>query len=672
MTVDKLLQKLAPLIPEEVATWRRALPLLGEGSRKLVERQIRARALRVLGANGRLLLPPPPDVKSKGVFNVGTVRYTKDLWPFSLTEQELLQHVAIFGRSGAGKTNLVFHLVEQFCRRGVPFVFLDWKRTARHLLPRLKRRVQVFTPGRSVQPLLFNPLLAPPGMEHHLYMQQLVDVLGSAYTLGDGAKSLLVKAIDAATATGRATFADVLRVLEAQGAQGRAAGWHASALRALRSLTFGDLLTTQGEDQQAVIRQMLHGMTVVELNGLNENAKAFLIPILLLWLYQSRLGSSDREQLRLVVIVEEAHHVFYGERSRAQESVMERLLRQCRELGIGLIIVDQHPHLISSAALGNCFTTVVMNLKDPRDINRAGKLCLLDEEETQHLGTLPVGHGVVKLQNRWHHPFLVQVPLTPVEKGAVTDDRLRLLMASKPGSGASRAMALVPGDVRQVRFTDLAQEPDALRLLQDVVDHPHDGVKVRYRRLAVSVDRGNRWKQVLLDTDFLETAIANFGRTRRVLLRPSPAARKLLGLVPGFRHESLLHEFWKHYHARVLQEQGYQVEIEAPRPNGRGRVDVLARKGEETIAIEIETGKSDAVANVKADLAAGFSRVLVIVTGEVPEERTLRDIATARLLLPGRVEVRRTAPFPTERSSSSGSATRSASRDRGSSALRAA
>ncbi|MBK8099826.1 MAG: ATP-binding protein [Planctomycetes bacterium] len=638
MTVDKLLRKLEPLIPEEVATWRRALPMLKDETRKLVERQIRVRAQRLLGASDRLLLPPPSEQASKGMFNLGTVLYTKALWPFGLTAGELLQHVAIFGRSGAGKTNLVFHLLEQVIERRVPLLFLDWKRTARHLLPRLKRGVHVFTPGRSINPFPFNPLIPPPGMERHLYIQQLLDILGSAYTLGDGAKSLLLQAIEsAARATESATFADVLKALEGQDVHGRAHGWHASAVRALRSLTFGDLLTTREEDQRSLVHQLLHGNSVVELNGLNENAKAFLIPMLLLWLYQSRLGSTDREQLRLVVVIEEAHHVFYGERLRAQESVMERLLRQCRELGIACIIVDQHPHLISSAALGNCFTTVCMNLKDPRDINRAAALCLLEDEDKEGLSTLAVGQAVVKLQDRWHHPFLIQVPLMQVEKGAVTDDRLRDLMASKPGSGGSRLPVVVPGEVRQVRLSDLGRAPDALRLLQDVVDHPHDGVKARYRQLAVSVDRGNRWKRLLLEAGFLETATANLGRTRRALLRPSPAARKLLGLAPGIRHESLLHEFWKHYHARVFQDRGYQVEIEAPRPSGKGRVDVLARRGEETVAIEIETGMSDVVANVRADLAAGLRRVIVVASDRQVLHKLTVQLAAARLALPGRV-----------------------------------
>ena len=40
---------------------------------------------------------------------------------------------------------------------------------------------------------------------------------------------------------------------------------------------------------------------------------------------------------------------------------------------------------------------------------------------------LPVGHAVVKLQNRWRRPFLVRLPLVPVAKGHVSDQQLREL-----------------------------------------------------------------------------------------------------------------------------------------------------------------------------------------------------------------------------------------------------
>lgn len=65
--------------------------------------------------------------------------------------------------------------------------------------------------------------------------------------------------------------------------------------------------------------------------------------------------------------------------------------------------------------------------------------------------------------------------------------------------------------------------------------------------------------------------------------------------------------------ARKLAENSYPVTVEAPRVGGR--VDVLAVRGDggnpERIGIEVETGKSYYVQNVKNCLRSGFSRVVV-------------------------------------------------------------
>ncbi len=63
--------------------------------------------------------------------------------PAGIKASEVMQNIAIFGRSGAGKTNVVFHLLQQLTDKRVPWLFLDWKRTGRHLLPHLSRQLDV-------------------------------------------------------------------------------------------------------------------------------------------------------------------------------------------------------------------------------------------------------------------------------------------------------------------------------------------------------------------------------------------------------------------------------------------------------------------------------------------------------------------------------------------------
>ena len=100
---------------------------------------------------------------------------------------------------------------------------------------------------------------------------------------------------------------------------------------------------------------------------------------------------------------------------------------------------------------------------------------------------------------------------------------------------------------------------------------------------------------------------------------------------------SIVHEFWKRVYADKFRGLGYQVELGAPRINGR--VDVLATKASETVAIEIETGKSDIAWNVKQNLLSKFNKVLVVATDEQALRKVEKELARARLLIPSKVKI---------------------------------
>ena len=70
-----------------------------------------------------------------------------------------------------------------------------------------------------------------------------------------------------------------------------------------------------------------------------------------------------------------------------------------------------------------------------------------------------------------------------------------------------------------------------------------------------------------------------------------------------------------------------------------GNVDVVARKGAENIAIEIETGKSDIIRNVKQDLLSGFGKVLIVAVDKKALGKVERELAREGLIGFWRVEI---------------------------------
>ncbi len=110
-----------------------------------------------------------------------------------------------------------------------------------------------------------------------------------------------------------------------------------------------------------------------------------------------------------------------------------------------------------------------MNQKDPKDINKAAAVSLVDDTSKRLFSTLQVGQGIVKLQNRWRESFLVQFPLVEVNKGLVTDDLLsRYLGGLVTLSGLKKAVSRKYGQERRFRVSDTILGTDECAFLHDI------------------------------------------------------------------------------------------------------------------------------------------------------------------------------------------------------------
>jgi hypothetical protein len=474
-------------------------------------------------------LIPPSEKQACGAYTIGSVVYaSRYLYDFGLREEEWIQHVGVFGRSGAGKTNVGFVILKQLQDKGKPVLIFDWKRNYRDLLalPEFKN-LEVYTIGRNIAPFTFNPLIPPKGTNPKTWLKKLIEVIAHAYLLGNGVMYLLQQAVDAVyeeagVYSGQIerwpTFRDVLEKARNRDARGREAGWLSSTLRALSCLCFGDMdrLVNTGENQN--LEHILSKTVILELDALTQQDKIFFVEALLLWIHHRRMIEKQRETFKHAILIEEAHHIFSGERRSlvGGQSVMEITFREIREFGESLIILDQHPSQISLPALGNTYCTICMNLKHKTDINAMAQ-CLLLDSEKDVLGTLKVGQAIVKLQGRIARPFQIEVPEFPIEKGRVTDDWI-----------AERMQHIAPaildnGSVSENVLPDsyLIQSTDnAIAFLKDVQEYPESGVAARYKRLGLSVRQGQNLIGKLLEQGLIEQnqEIINTGRLKVIHL----------------------------------------------------------------------------------------------------------------------------------------------------------
>ena len=358
---------------------------------------------------------------------------------------------------------------------------------------------------------------------------------------------------------------------------------------------------------------------ILELDGLTNADKTLIIESMLLWIHHYRLSQPDRETFKHAMIIEEAHHILLKRiGGRGGEAVTDTILREIRELGEAIILVDQHPSLISIPALGNTYTTIAMNLKHRSDISAVSAALLLKDEERELLGTLPVGSAVAKMQGRWLHPFLVQIPYRQIPKGMVNDEALSRLMTEKnplqPDNNHTgdnkRGSSLDENETRIL----LSKKEETF--LINVFREPLAGAVERYRCLCVSRRKGNSIRESLISKGLL-VPVAIPTKTGRIVLTDLTdegrrSLRRLGYEVPDrCRWGSLEHEYWKQKIAENLVARGWQVTFEEP---VNGFTDIVARKDHRWIALEIETGNSDWQKNLTKNLEKGFEEIFIVAT----------------------------------------------------------
>jgi len=540
--VRKLCLRLRPIVGQRVDQIYQAYLAEDTDGRTQIEHYLELLAAKHIPqelGQGDTDLIPPFEQQAWGEYALGNVLYSgKQLYPFGLRENEWIQHMAILGRSGGGKTNLGFQVLAELKRKQKPFLVFDWKRNYRDLLALPEfGDVEVYTIGRDTAPLTFNPLIPPAGTNPKTWLKKLNEVIAHAYCLGNGVLFLLQQAVDAVYEEAGVyenlvqrwpTFKDVLAKARGMDTRGRESGWLSSTLRALSSLCFGgmgDLLNTSSNRS---IDNVFDGNVILELDGLSQADKTFFVQACLLYLHHKKMAENVRERFDRCVVIEEAHHILSGQRTSmtGAESVMDTTYREVREFGVSLVLLDQMPSKLSGFALANSYTTICMSMSNRADINAMTQTLLLDSGKDV-LGTLEVGQAVVKLQGRITRPFLISIPEFNIKKGRVTDDHIREYMREKAPppeeEGAIRDASQADVGRTQGTLTDLE-----IAFLQDVADHPEGGVAARYQRLGLSARQGQKLKRKMLEKGLIEEHLETTRSGRLMVIHLSEGGKGLL------------------------------------------------------------------------------------------------------------------------------------------------
>ena len=616
------------------------------------------------GIDRSCFVPPDIATASNGNLKLGTITNGKaELYPLHIKSDRLKEHIIVAGRSGSGKTNLTFVLLEEIIKQGINVLALDWKRGYRDLCE-FYPEIKVYTIGRDISSFQFNPLIPPVGCEPGVWIKLIVDVIANAYLGGEGVISLLIAGIDKlyrdmGIYDGHVdkwpTVNDLLLWLKSTKLKGRAAMWQASAERILLALSYGEFGKVLTGQDNAAAASLLDDNVIMEMDGLSGSSdRVMFSEALTLYLYRLRLTQGPQKKLTNMIIIEEAHNLLHKKANDSRESVLESSIRMIRQYGIGYVFVDQSASLLSNVAFANCYLMLALSQKLKADVQAIAGAMNLEDEQKQAINTLERGTAIVRLSDGYCEPFMVKIALSRVNEGVISDESVKQKAAGYPtNSRKNTAQQQTEQAISPVRFADnnnqdigsgmrnpcnldytrppsphnqLTQEPaynppgkrmtrDEIRFLADIAAQPTLTTVVRYQDLKLSRRRGNAIRQELAHSGIIVPVPVATKNGQIVLYKLTEIGVRVcqyLGIDPGRQNnESLEHRYWVNQAKLYFENKGFTLTREFVLTDGKA-FDLLAERPGERIAIEVETGKSDIKANIEKTQKADIDKLVLL------------------------------------------------------------
>lgn len=388
----------------------------------------------------KVLLEPPTQSAVSGEYELSKVVYAnKELFPFSLREQDWPRHVCISGMSGSGKTTLALNILQRFIEKDKPFLVFDWKKSFRSLI-NTDPSVMCFTVGNDSISNLFktNINIPPKGVSPKEWINTLCDLLTESFCVSFGVHKILLETLDEVfegweVYKGSQHYPNWMHIkkmleIKAREARGREATWYESALRIATVLTFGDfgkVINYDGKKSLSV-NELFDKRVIFELNSLGNIEKKFFAEYILTYIFKLKKANSEKttEGFNHAILVDEAHNIFLkGNTYFVSESVTDMIYREMREYGTCLICLDQHISKLSDTVKGNSACHIAFQQQLPQDVYDISSIMQIPEKR-EIFTQLPVGCAVVKLSERYTSPFLIKVPYTDLRNSNISDEKI--------------------------------------------------------------------------------------------------------------------------------------------------------------------------------------------------------------------------------------------------------
>ena len=367
-----------------------------------------------------------------------------------LNRQAMASHTFITGSTGTGKSNAVYHLLDEITKNGqTTFLVVEPAKGEYKNVFGNRADVQVFGTNPRETPLLrMNPFAFPENIHILEHIDRLVEIFNACWPMYAAMPAVLKDAIERSyqkvgwdlrnSESEKGvfpTFFDLLDILpgvieESHYSKDTQSDYVGALCTRVKSLTNGIYGSVFCAEDALSDAELFDCNVVVDLSRVGSmETKSLLMGILVMKLQEYRMCSSGmNSRLRHVTVLEEAHNLL--RKTSAEQSqeganlqgksveMLANAIAEMRTYGEGFIIADQAPGLLDMSVIRNTNTKIILRLPDEEDRKLVGKSAALKEAQIDELSKLPLGVAAV-YQNEWPEAVLCKIEAYPMPENAV-------------------------------------------------------------------------------------------------------------------------------------------------------------------------------------------------------------------------------------------------------------
>jgi len=342
--------------------------------------------------------------------------------------EALKKHFSCFGLPGKGKTTSNMNLLYQLYARGIWFMVIECAKKEYPVMKMLKNHkdarfrklaeeLEVYTPGaEEVSPFRFNPFEILPGIEIAEHIENLMSCFKAAIPVSAGSLPALIgealeKVYEDHPDRDRPPvmtdlIAAVEVVLAAKGYSDQTRSDMQTAIEVrlgvLAQRTIGRIFQSR---QGIGIEHLMKVPSVIELDALPQDQACLLVLFIFVFIREYlKTNPIPANGLSYVVLIEEAHIIFGSNNgSQASEEIADtksavadlisRMLVELRALLTAIILSDQHPTKLDSAASQSVASKLTFQQVYGPDREELGKSMLFGNTEMQDIARMKPGEA---------------------------------------------------------------------------------------------------------------------------------------------------------------------------------------------------------------------------------------------------------------------------------------